>query len=86
MYMVPPYNKDNYTPVLNPGHSVFVSCALFLGLCFSGQLTGGHCNPAVTMTLLITKGNKITAKIAAIYIVSQYIGAFLGGLISWAII
>lgn len=86
MYMTPPYNQEGYIPILNPGHSVFVSCSLFLSLCFSGQLTGGHCNPAVTVTLLISKGNKITIKIALVYIVSQYIGALLGGLISWAIV
>jgi glycerol uptake facilitator-like aquaporin len=80
-YVSPPYPKPpNYTPILNPTHSIFESCALFLCLCFSGQLTGGHCNPAVTTTLLISKGNKINPFIALIYISSQFVGALVGGL------
>jgi glycerol uptake facilitator-like aquaporin len=87
MYMKTPYPEpSNYQPVLNPGHSIFVSCALFLALCFSGQLTGGHCNPSVTLTLLISKGNKITPKVATVYICSQFLGAILGGLLAWAVI
>ena len=48
---------------------------------FAGQLTGGHSNPAITTSLLISKGNKITPIIAAVYIVSQFCGAITGGAI-----
>ena len=53
--------------------------ALFLVMSFAGQLTGGHCNPAITTSLLISKGNKITPLIAAVYIFSQFLGAIAGG-------
>lgn len=85
--MTPPYPQPNdYKPVLNPGHSIFVSCALFLSLCFAGQLTGGHCNPAVTLTLLISKGNKITIIVAFAYVIAQYSGAIGGGMLAWVLI
>lgn len=60
--------------------------ALFLVMSFAGQLTGGHCNPAITTSLLISKGNKITPIIAVVYIVSQYVGAIAGGGIVYALI
>ena len=60
--------------------------ALFLVMSFTGQLTGGHCNPIITLALLISKGNKMTPKIAAVYIVAQYVGAFAGGAIVYGLI
>ena len=63
----------------NPAHSAFESLALFLVMSFAGQLTGGHCNPAITVSLLISKGNKITPIITVVYIISQFAGAFVGG-------
>lgn len=87
MYMTPPYPlPESYQPVPNPGHSIFQSCALFLSLCFAGQLTGGHCNPAVTLSLLISRGNRITATVALIYIISQFSGSMIGGILSWVLI
>lgn len=86
-YVTPPYPIPNdYQPVLNPTHSIFISFALFLVLCFSGQLTGGHCNPAVTLSLLISKGNKITWPVALAYVVSQFLGAITGGAIAYGLV
>lgn len=86
-YVTPPYPIPNdYQPVLNPTHSVFNSFALFLVLCFSGQLTGGHCNPAVTLSLLISKGNKITWSVALAYTISQFLGAITGGAIAYGLV
>jgi len=85
--MNPPFPRpDAYQPVLNPGHSIFQSCALFLSLCFAGQLTGGHCNPAVTISLLISRGNRITFIVAFNYILSQFIGAIIGGVLAWTLV
>jgi glycerol uptake facilitator-like aquaporin len=72
--------------MLNPTHSVFNSLALFLVLCFSGQLTGGHCNPAVTLALLISKGNRIRIPVALAYIFSQFLGAIAGGAIAYGLV
>ena len=86
-YLLPPSPlPDPYTPINNPIHSFFISCCLFLILCYSGQLTGGHCNPAVTLSLLITKGNKITPLVFVVYALSQFAGALLGGLIAWPLV
>ena len=87
MYQTPPYpTPTDYTPITNPGHSIFQSCALFLALCFAGQLTGGHCNPAVSITLLISRGNKITFIVAIVYILAQFLGAILGGFLAYVLI
>jgi glycerol uptake facilitator-like aquaporin len=86
-YLLPPTPiPENYVPINNPIHSFFISCCLFLILCYSGQLTGGHCNPAVTLALLITKGNKITPLVFVVYALSQFAGALLGGLIAWPLV
>ena len=79
-YETPPDPKPaNYVPKLNPGHSAFESMALFLVMSFAGQLTGGHCNPIITLALLISRGNKMTPKIAFVYMCSQFAGAIAGG-------
>ena len=53
--------------------------ALFLVMSFAGQFTGGHCNPIITLALLISKGNKMTPKIAVVYMCAQFVGAIAGG-------
>jgi glycerol uptake facilitator-like aquaporin len=75
----PPYpTPSGYNYVSNPGHSAFVSMSLFLAICWCGQLTGGHCNPAVTTVFIMKKDSAITLKVGLIYMGSQVAGAFLG--------
>lgn len=70
------------TGVINPGHSAFISLNLFLCLVLGGQLTGAHTNPAITLTLLIGKGNfKINPINAIVYIIAQFAGSFAGAAI-----
>lgn len=77
-----PQNTNNQ-PMLNPTHSIFESMTLFVCLCFVGQLTDAHCNPAVTLSLLVCKGKNVSYLMAVIYIISQYLGAIVGGLFAW---
>jgi hypothetical protein len=75
----PPFpTPSTYIPIPNPGHSVFVSLSLFLAICWCGQISGGHCNPAVTTVFIMKKNSEITFPIAMMYMVSQTVGAFLG--------
>jgi glycerol uptake facilitator-like aquaporin len=41
-----------------PGYpsDVFVSASLFLAICWAGELTGGHFNPAVTIGIKTSNG------------------------------
>lgn len=81
-YEIPPFpTPSTYVPQRNTGHSAFESLVYFLALCFAGQLTGGHCNPAITTSLLISKGNKITLIASIVYIFAQFLGAIVGGAI-----
>lgn len=75
----PPYpTPADYVMIPNPAHSAFVSMALFLGICWCGQLTGGHCNPAVTTVFVMKKDSGITFRVGLVYMASQVIGAFIG--------
>ena len=46
-----------------------------------GPLTGAHCNPAVTVGFWL--GSDFPTHLVAGYILSQFIGAFIGGFIVW---
>lgn len=43
---------------INPGHSAFLSLNLFLCMILTGQLTGGHTNPIITLSLMFGKGKQ----------------------------
>ena len=66
--------------VPNPFHGIFISCALFLALCWSGAITGGHINPAVTLGQMF-RTPKLKLKTGLIYMASQFTGAFFGALL-----
>jgi glycerol uptake facilitator-like aquaporin len=51
---------------------------LFFGICFSGRLTGGHLNPAVTLTFILKRDSDVNWKNGLLYMASQCIGALLG--------
>ncbi len=52
--------------------------AIFVGVAATGHITGGHINPAVTIGFLVAR--RITIDRAAVYIVSQLLGATIGAL------
>lgn len=75
----PPYpTPTDYIFIPNPAHSAFVSMSLFLAICWCGQLTGGHCNPAVTTVFIMKKDSGISLKVGLVYMLSQVLGAFVG--------
>ncbi len=52
--------------------------AIFVGVAATGHISGGHINPAVTISFLIT--GRIKIEKAAVYIVAQFSGATIGAL------
>jgi glycerol uptake facilitator-like aquaporin len=72
---LPPF-RDKVT---NLYYGFFISCSLFLALCWSGAMTGGHINPAVTLGQMF-RSPKVSLRTGLIYMVSQFIGAFFGAL------
>jgi glycerol uptake facilitator-like aquaporin len=56
---------------------------MFFAFVISGQLSGGQGNPIITIALIFTKGSNVTILNSIIYIVFQFVGAFLGGAIAY---
>lgn len=74
----------SYNPAFPAGNSsqcAFISLAMFFAFVISGQLSGGHGNPIITIALIFTKGSNINGFKLIIYIVAQYIGAIVGAAI-----
>jgi glycerol uptake facilitator protein len=55
--------------------------ALGLAVYAVGSISGAHLNPAITIGQLVVGG--IEAGDAALYIVGQFIGAFIGAVLAW---
>ena len=67
--------------VHNPYATFIISSFLYFGLSIAGPFSGGHLNPSVTASLVacsLSAKSKI-----GLYMVSQVIGALLGGLIAF---
>ena len=71
----PPYNP---IPLPNPSKNAFIPMSLFFGICFSGRLTGGHLNPAVTLTFILKRDSDVTLPYGIVYMISQCVGALAG--------
>ena len=56
---------------------------LAVAISFAMGISGGHCNPAVTIAALVAK--KINLRDASVYIVAQLIGAIIAGIFLVAI-
>jgi len=57
--------------------------ALMIGILISGGVSGGHLNPAVTVSMVAFK--KLDAVQAPVYIAGQFLGAFVAALILWGV-
>ena len=68
--------------MLDPSQMNFITIALgyglalMIGILVSGNVSGGHLNPAVTLALATIK--KCSWKVIPVYWAAQYLGAFLG--------
>lgn len=59
-------------------------CGFFILLIFSARISGSHFNPAVTLAFMLRKDTgRFSRKLGICYILFQYLGAFLGSLISY---
>jgi glycerol uptake facilitator-like aquaporin len=54
---------------------------MFYAFVIGGQTSGGQGNPIITIALIFTKGSNVTILNSIIYIVSQFMGAIVGGAI-----
>jgi len=57
--------------------------ALMVGILVSGGVSGGHLNPAVTVSMACIK--KLKWKQVPVYMAGQYLGAFMGALVLWGV-
>ena len=57
--------------------------AVTMGVYVSAGISGGHLNPAVTLAMAIS--GKLKWKKVPIYMIAQYVGAFLGALFVYLI-
>jgi glycerol uptake facilitator-like aquaporin len=62
-------------------YAAYSSLIMFLTFVISGQLSGGQGNPIITIALLFMKGSNVTLLNSIIYIVTQFVGAIVGGAI-----
>ena len=79
----PPSPPTPYIVTPNPSKNAFIPLALLFGICFSGRLTGGHLNPAVTLTFVLKRDSDVTLKRGLIYAASQIVGAFAGASLAY---
>jgi aquaglyceroporin related protein len=56
---------------------------VMVGIYIAGGISGGHLNPAISLTLSLYRGFPIHK--ALVYILAQLIGAFLAGLIAYGV-
>ena len=55
----------------------------FVALLMAANISGAHFNPAVTMSFMIRRENKLPKGIGMLYILFQFSGALCGSLFSW---
>jgi glycerol uptake facilitator protein len=57
--------------------------AVFVGVFISADISGAHLNPAVTIALAVA--GKFSWNYVAQYIVAQFLGAFVGSILTWLV-
>lgn len=61
---------------------IVIASAFFLAISQSGEITGGYINPIITIGMYIDNRHKKLT----LYLIAQFIGAFVGAFISWALL
>ena len=73
-----------YNSTYQSGDGVGLFVGFFILLIFSARISGSHFNPAVTLAFMLRKDTgRFSRKLGICYIVFQYAGGLLGGLISY---
>ena len=73
-----------YGIVVSKGNDLILSLYLFAAIFLVGRFTGGHVNPAVSMSFY--SSNEISAFTMRIYWAAQISGAILGALTAFIIV
>jgi aquaporin Z len=68
------------TAILVTGNPIYITAAFLAAITMAGKFSGGHINPAVTLTMWLNKS--IQTSEAALYILPQIAGA-VGAFYLW---
>ncbi len=81
--------NESLIVIFSTGQKNFLSVALgyglalMIGILVSGGVSGGHLNPAVTLSMACL--NKLRWLYVPVYMIAQYLGAFVGAAIVYGL-
>lgn len=70
-------SPNNTKPYGTSGIALPIGLALIISICMFGDITGGHFNPAVSLTMYIKNPKSFTIIMLFVYIISQILGGFI---------
>jgi len=75
-----------YQSFASSGDVVGFFVGFFILLIFSARISGSHFNPAVTLAFMLRRDTgRFSRKLGIAYILFQFLGAILGGLLIWTV-
>mgnify|MGYP000253520186 CR=1 FL=1 len=73
-----------FDSTLNGAGEVGLLSGFFILLIFGARISGSHFNPAITLAFMFRKDTgRFSRNLGILYIVAQYCGGVLGGIISY---
>lgn len=76
------YHHPIKDKIKDPSSDLFISCFFYFALSVAAPFTGGHMNPAVTITLNQIKKNKNMIA----YFVAQFFGSFVASILGYILL
>ena len=71
-----------FTMMFTSGSQTVILAGLFLMTCFCWKISGSHFNPAVTLAMMLRRGDaKFPISRGVMYIVAQFVGGYMGALL-----
>ena len=71
-----------FTMMFTSGSQSVILAGLFLMTCFCWKISGSHFNPAVTLAMMLRRGEaKFPISRGVMYIVAQFVGGYMGALL-----
>lgn len=71
-----------FTMMFTSGSQSVILAGLFLMTCFCWKISGSHFNPAVTLAMMLRRGDaKFPISRGVMYIVAQFVGGYMGALL-----